>query len=77
MEQYASLAPRACTGGNTFIGPYAAVGIGATLLHGVRVGAHSVIGAGATVLEDVKDHTVALGTPAKAVKTRKVGERYL
>ena len=77
MGDYASLAPCVCVGGNSKIGAFSAVGIGATIIHGVKIGAHSVIGAGATVLKDVPDYTVAYGTPARPVRLRKEGERYL
>lgn len=77
MGDYSSLAPGAVTGGNCRIGTYAAVGIGATLSHGVVVGDHTLIGAGSTVLEDIGDHLVAYGTPAKPVRSRVAGEKYL
>src|ERR1035438_3875949 len=37
MEDFSSLAPRATTGGNCLIGGYAAVGIGAVLIHGIHI----------------------------------------
>jgi sugar O-acyltransferase (sialic acid O-acetyltransferase NeuD family) len=77
MEEYASLAPGARTGGAVMLGHHAAVGIGAVVAQGIRIGEHAVIGAGATVLTDVPEFSVAHGTPAKAVRTRKAGERYL
>ena len=74
---FASFSPNVATGGAVVIGDYAAVGIGASILHGVTVGAHTVVGAGATVLGDLPDHVVAFGTPARVVRTRAEGERYL
>jgi sugar O-acyltransferase (sialic acid O-acetyltransferase NeuD family) len=77
LEDYASLAPRATTGGNARIGAYSAVAIGAVVLHKVTIGEHTVIGAGATVLEDVPAFSVAYGTPARVVRRRQAGEKYL
>lgn len=77
MDDFASLAPRAVTGGNCRIGRFAAVGIGAVLRHRVTIGEHSVVGAGALVLGDVEPHVVAYGTPARTVRARQAGERYL
>ncbi|MFD0961400.1 acetyltransferase [Paenibacillus chungangensis] len=77
MEDYASFAPRAAAGGNVKIGSHSAIGIGATVIHGIAIGGHCVIGAGATVVKPVSDQTVAYGTPARIVRTRERGERYL
>lgn len=77
MEDFSSLAPRAVTGGNCRIGAFGAVGIGATLSHGIRVGEQTVIGAGAVVLADVDAERVAYGVPARVVRERRPGDRYL
>lgn len=77
MEEFASLAPRVATGGNCGIGAFAAVGIGAVLIHGVSVGEHSVVGAGSTVVDDVDPHRVVYGTPAREIRERAAGDRYL
>lgn len=77
LGDYASLAPRAVTGGGCRIGEGAAVGIGAVLVHGVQVGRHAVIGASALVLRDVEPLVVAHGVPARVVRARSPGDRYL
>jgi acetyltransferase-like isoleucine patch superfamily enzyme len=46
------------------------VGRGATLLRGVDVGRGSVIGAGAVVTADVPPFSVAVGVPARPVRSR-------
>ncbi|WP_027019028.1 sugar O-acetyltransferase [Corynebacterium sputi] len=50
-------------GSNTWLG--ASVTVGA----GVTIGKNSVIGAGSVVLTDIPEHSVAVGTPAKVVRT--------
>jgi serine O-acetyltransferase len=45
------------------------IGCGAAILGSVTVGHDSVIGANAVVLRDVPPHSVAVGVPAKVVKT--------
>ncbi|MHA7964384.1 NeuD/PglB/VioB family sugar acetyltransferase [Paenibacillus sp. CAU 1782] len=74
---FTSFAPKAVTGGGVTIGDYTAIAIGATLAHSVSIGEHCVIGAGATVLGDILPHIVAYGTPARPVRERLAGERYL
>ena len=77
MGEFSSLAPGVTTGGNCHIGTHAAVGIGAILRHGVSIGENSVVGAGSTVLKAVGDGIVVYGTPARKIRNRLPGERYL
>lgn len=77
LDDYASLGPRACTGGNVEIGQYTAIGMGAAVIHQIRIGCHSVVGAGATVLHDLPCQVVAYGTPARVIRSRLPEERYL
>lgn len=46
------------------------LGAGATVLGGVTVGDGCVVGAGAVVTKDLPPYSVAVGVPAKVVKTR-------
>ncbi len=74
---FVSIAPGAALGGHCQIGSGTAVGLNAGIVQGITVGTHCVIGAGALVLESVPDLHVAIGVPAKCVRTRLVGEPYL
>ncbi len=51
------------------------IGAGASILDGVRVGRGSVIGANAVVTRDVPDHSLAVGVPARVVRTWGEGAR--
>ncbi len=77
LEDYASLAPGAVTGGNVTIGRSAAIGLGARIVHAVEIGGHAVIGAGAVVLKSVPEKCVAYGIPARVIRRREPGDRYL
>jgi carbonic anhydrase/acetyltransferase-like protein (isoleucine patch superfamily) len=44
------------------------IGIGATVLNGVRVGAGSIVGAGALVTKNVPPRSLVVGLPAKGVR---------
>lgn len=77
MHDFSSLAPGVTTGGNCRVGRHAALGIGASLRHGISVGDYAVVGAQSMVLKDVEPYTVTYGSPAKAIRSRKRGERYL
>ena len=77
MEDFASLAPGARTGGNCGIGEYSAISIGAVLIQGVHIGEHSVIGAASLVMKPVESFAVAYGRPAKAIRSRQPGDKYM
>ncbi|MNJ76943.1 putative acetyltransferase EpsM [compost metagenome] len=74
---FVTLAPKAGTGGNVSIGDYAAISLGASIIHGITIGGHTVVGAGSTVISDIPSHSIAYGTPAKIIRKRAEGERYL
>ncbi|MBY0382789.1 MAG: acetyltransferase [Xanthobacteraceae bacterium] len=77
LEDFASVAPGVVSGGNCLIGQGSAIGIGAVIIHGIRIGSDTVIGGGAVVVDDLPDGVVAYGNPARVIRKRKRGERYL
>lgn len=77
LADYASLAPGVVTGGSVHIGVRSAISLGAAIKHGIRVGGDSVVGACSYVNQDLPSNQVAYGTPAKVIRARTAGERYL
>ena len=77
LNNFASLGPGVITGGKVQIDEFTAIGIGAVIKHGISIGKHAVIGASALVLNDFGNHIVAYGSPAKEIRDRKEGEKYL
>jgi sugar O-acyltransferase (sialic acid O-acetyltransferase NeuD family) len=77
MGEFSSIAPGAVAGGTVKIGKYSVISIGAKIIHGVEIGEHSVVGAGSIVLENVSDNVVAYGAPAKKIRERSAGDKYL
>lgn len=45
------------------------IGAGSTILPGVTVGENSVVGAASVVTKDIPDNCIAVGNPAKVIKT--------
>ena len=45
------------------------IGIGSIIMPGVTIGKGAVIGAGSVVTRDIPDYCVAVGAPAKVIKT--------
>ena len=77
MGRFSSLGPGASVGGNVQIGEGSAVAIGATVVHNLSIGAHTVVGAGSVVTRDVPSGVVTFGVPARVVRARARGDRYL
>jgi sugar O-acyltransferase (sialic acid O-acetyltransferase NeuD family) len=77
MREFASLAPGAITGGTVTIGNRTAISIAVSVKHGIKIGNDVVVGANSYVNKDLPDNTVAYGTPARVIRSRKVGEPYL
>lgn len=50
---------------------FAWIGVGATILQGVRIGKGAVVCAGAVVTKDVPDYAIVAGIPAKVIGERK------
>ena len=77
MGDFSSLAPGVTVGGECQIGKYSAINIGAILLPRIKIGAHSVIGAGSLINKPVTSFSVVYGSPAKKIREREMGEKYL
>lgn len=55
--------------GRVVIKDGAHIGIGAIIMPGVTIGEGAIIGAGAVVTKDIPPYSVAVGLPAKVIKT--------
>lgn len=62
--------PMVCKGGIS-IEDNCWIGANATILDGVTIGRDTIVGAGAVVTNDLPPFSIAVGTPARVVKTRK------
>jgi sugar O-acyltransferase (sialic acid O-acetyltransferase NeuD family) len=77
MGDFSSLAPGVTTGGKVSIGAFSAISLGANIIHGVNIGEQTVLGAGSVALKDIPSYCVAYGVPARVVRKRAAGEKYL
>ncbi|HCR85247.1 MAG TPA: transferase [Alphaproteobacteria bacterium] len=77
VGSYSTIAPSVSLGGGVTLKPFSSILIGAVVKHNVTIGKNSVIGAGSVVLHDVPENSLAYGVPAKIIRTRIDGERYL
>ena len=65
IGESAHICPGAHLAGQVTVGRGTWVGIGATVIDHVIIGSGSLIGAGAVVVNDIPDHVVAYGNPAR------------
>lgn len=77
LEDCVTLAPGAKTGGEVVIGARAFLGLNASVNDGVHIGEDAVIGSQAAVVRDLPSCALAMGVPARVVRTRTPGEPYL
>lgn len=66
VEDFVNICPGVSMAGHARIGRKSFIGIGSTVIDGIKVGSQVVVGAGAVVIRDVPDHTMVMGVPAKA-----------
>lgn len=71
IGDYVHIAPRAVLCGTVSVGEGTLIGAGAVVLPGIKIGKWSVIGAGAVVTENVEDHSVVAGVPARLIGSAK------
>lgn len=72
LEDFCTLAPGVHLSGNTVLEEGVELGTGAVVLPGRRIGRNAVVGAGAVVTVDVPPGTVAVGVPARVIKSVRV-----
>jgi sugar O-acyltransferase (sialic acid O-acetyltransferase NeuD family) len=69
VGDFAIVNPAATVCGGVTIGEGALIGAGAVIREGISIGAWSVIGAGAVVVRDIPSHALAVGVPARVIKS--------
>jgi len=73
VGDFCTVGPAVNLSGYTTLGDGVDLGTGAITIPGRSIGAWSVVGAGAVVTTDVPPNAVAVGVPARVVKTRAEG----
>ena len=71
IKDFVHISPNATLCGDVFVGECTHIGSGAIIIPGKKIGTNVAIGAGAVVITDIPDNTVAVGNPARIIKTKK------
>lgn len=69
VADYVHIGPGAVLCGSVKVGEGAFIGAGAVIIPGKKIGAWSVVGAGSVVIDDIPAHTIAVGNPARVIKS--------
>ena len=77
LDDFVSLAASSTVSGGCHIGLHSYIGAGAVVRNGIRIGENCVIGCGAAVVSNIGNGRVYAGVPAKELKRREFGDRYL
>lgn len=77
IHDYASISAGTITGGYVTVGKFSAITLGVTVFDRVHIGENTVVGAGSLVIKSLPDNVLAYGNPAKIVRSRTQGEKFL
>ncbi|MGD2147263.1 MAG: NeuD/PglB/VioB family sugar acetyltransferase [Anaerolineae bacterium] len=73
VGDFVTLGPGVNLGGGVHVGSGSCFGINSATIHGLHIGDWSVVGAGAVVVDDLPANVIAVGVPARVVRTRDAG----
>ncbi len=77
MGEFSHLSPGSVTGAKIRIGRLSTITLGVTLIDRISIGENTLVGSGSLVLEDLPDNVLAYGIPAKVIRSRQPGEKFL
>jgi len=77
ISDFASISAGSITGGHVKVGKYSAITLGATIFDRVEIGENTVVGAGSLVTRSLPDNVLVYGNPAKIIRSRVQGEKFL
>jgi len=77
FKNFTSVGPKVVTGGNVTIGKYSYIGINSTINHNLKISENVIVGAKSLITKNCKNNSTYFGHPAKFIKKRKFGDKYL
>ncbi len=77
ISDFASVSAGSVTGGYVKLGKFSAITLGATIFDRVEIGENTVVGAGSLVTKSLPDNVLVYGNPAKIIRNRSNGEKFL
>jgi len=77
VSDFASISAGSVLGGHVKIGLHSAITLGVIVLDRLEIGDNTVVGAGSVVLKSLPSNVLSYGNPAKIIRTRNIGEKFL
>jgi sugar O-acyltransferase (sialic acid O-acetyltransferase NeuD family) len=77
IDKFSSVSAGSITGGYVRIGKFSAITLGVTIMDRVEIGENTVVGSGSLVVKSFPDNVLVYGNPAKIIRERKQGEKFL
>ena len=77
VEDFASISAGSITGGYVKIGKHSAITLGVTIMDRLEIGENTVVGSGSLVTKSLPSNVLAYGNPAKVIRERAKGEKFL
>ena len=77
IEDFSSISAGVVLGGKVTIGMYSAISLNATIFDRLTIGQNSVIGSASLVTKNIPDNVLVYGNPARIIRERKIGEKFL
>jgi len=77
IDKFSSISAGSITGGYVKIGKFSAITLGVTIIDRVEIGENTVVGSGSLVVKSLPDNVLVYGNPAKIIRERDKGEKFL
>lgn len=77
IGDFSSISAGSITGGHVKLGKFSAITLGVTVVDRLEIGENTVIGSGSLVTKSLPDNVLAYGSPAKIIRNRIKGEKFL
>jgi len=77
IGDFSSISAGSITGGYVKLGKFSAITLGVTVIDRLEIGENTVIGSGSLVTKSLPDNVLAYGFPAKVMRNRVKGEKFL
>ena len=77
IGDFSSISAGSVTGGYVKLGKFSAITLGVTVVDRLEIGENTVVGSGSLVTKSLPDDVLAYGSPAKVMRNRIKGEKFL
>ena len=77
FKNFSSAGPGVTTSGNVIVNELSHLGTGSVVIHDITIGKNTILGASSVAIKNLNSDSVYVGNPAKKIKERKKGSKYL